>query len=188
MPITCPKCQHVRPADTRAPDWQCPACGVAYVKAAEAAEAARRPHAARPVIYQARPEPATSWRKWVAVLAMAAGAWFGIRHATGHASDADVGESPAVAAVSGQGLRDLASDVKAGDVVIYTTSWCGYCAQAKRWMRENGFAFTECDVEADARCASEFQATGSQGVPILRVRGEWMDGFDSDKFVALLQQ
>lgn len=33
MPVTCPKCAYVRkPADTQ-PEWQCPACGVAYAKA-----------------------------------------------------------------------------------------------------------------------------------------------------------
>src|SRR5262245_2912657 len=28
----CPKCKHVRTANEVAPDWQCPACGVAYAK------------------------------------------------------------------------------------------------------------------------------------------------------------
>lgn len=55
-------------------------------------------------------------------------------------------------------------------------------------MKQYGFAFTECDVEADSRCASELQATGMRGVPVLRVRGELLDGFDSGAFVALLQQ
>lgn len=32
MPIICPKCSHVRPADATNPDWQCPACGVCYAK------------------------------------------------------------------------------------------------------------------------------------------------------------
>lgn len=182
MTSTCPKCHHVRPADTRAPDWQCPACGVAYVKAAEAA---RRPHAPRPVIYQAKPESAVPWGKWFAVLAIVAGAWFGIRHATG---DAGIGTSRAASAMSSQELRDLASGVKPEEVVIYTTSWCTYCARAKSWMKQNGFAFTECNVETDSRCASELQATGSMGVPVLRVRGElMMDGFSSEEFVALLQ-
>src|SRR5262245_50326401 len=28
----CPKCKHVRTANEVAPDWQCPACGIAYAK------------------------------------------------------------------------------------------------------------------------------------------------------------
>jgi ribosomal protein L37AE/L43A len=32
MPTICPKCNTVRPSETTAPEWQCPACGVAYAK------------------------------------------------------------------------------------------------------------------------------------------------------------
>ncbi|MCH9672400.1 MAG: hypothetical protein K0U93_13235 [Gammaproteobacteria bacterium] len=32
MPRTCPKCRLVRPANTAAPSWQCPRCGIAYDK------------------------------------------------------------------------------------------------------------------------------------------------------------
>jgi hypothetical protein len=32
MPVICPKCSHVRPADATNPDWQCPACGICYAK------------------------------------------------------------------------------------------------------------------------------------------------------------
>ena len=28
----CPKCRHVRTASATVPDWQCPACGIAYAK------------------------------------------------------------------------------------------------------------------------------------------------------------
>jgi glutaredoxin len=178
MPIICPKCQHVRPADTSAPDWQCPACGVAYVKAAEAANAARRP-APRPVLYQSRPERGIAWGKWIAVLAVLAyGAWAGFRLSSERQADTGDYDMPA-----------LAASVKAEDVVMYTTSTCGYCAQAKRWLRQNGFAFTECNVETDRRCEAGLRATGSVGVPTLLVRGQLMDnGFDSDEFLALLQQ
>ena len=32
MPMTCPKCGHVRAAADSVPDWQCPKCGIAYAK------------------------------------------------------------------------------------------------------------------------------------------------------------
>jgi len=48
----CPKCAHVRAADANAPDWQCPACGIAYAKYATYLERASRlvkpPHAGDP--------------------------------------------------------------------------------------------------------------------------------------------
>jgi len=179
MPTICPKCQHVRPADTTAPDWQCPACGVAYVKAAAAADAARRT-VARPVIYQAVPERRIAWGKWIAVLVLAYGAWTGYRLSTERHHGGDAGSVEVTA---------LATNVKAEEVVMYTTTDCVYCAQAKGWLRQNGFAFTECNVEKDSSCEAGLRATGSYGVPTLLVRGQLMaNGFDSEEFVALLQQ
>jgi len=32
MSVTCPKCTYVRSAADQAPEWQCPSCGVAYLK------------------------------------------------------------------------------------------------------------------------------------------------------------
>jgi hypothetical protein len=32
MSVTCPKCKYVRTATDQAPGWQCPSCGVAYLK------------------------------------------------------------------------------------------------------------------------------------------------------------
>ncbi len=42
----CPKCSHVRAASESAPDWQCPKCGIAYMKFVESQSA---PVAYRPV-------------------------------------------------------------------------------------------------------------------------------------------
>jgi len=36
MTIISPKCRHIRQVTYTAPAWQCPACGVAYAKAADA--------------------------------------------------------------------------------------------------------------------------------------------------------
>ena len=42
LPTVCPKCGHVRNAVERAPEWQCPACGIAYKKYQAYLEQARR--------------------------------------------------------------------------------------------------------------------------------------------------
>jgi len=39
--MICPRCQYQRKATDNAPDWQCPACGIAYAKAALAKQAVR---------------------------------------------------------------------------------------------------------------------------------------------------
>jgi len=42
LPAACPKCGHVRKATEVAPDWQCPACGIAYQKYRARLERARQ--------------------------------------------------------------------------------------------------------------------------------------------------
>ncbi|MDP1705331.1 MAG: glutaredoxin family protein, partial [Sulfurimicrobium sp.] len=111
------------------------------------------------------------------------GAWAGV-NMDRNKSDANtdvVREAPA------GDLQTLAASTKPEDVVIYTTTDCPYCAQAKGWLRQNGFAFTECDTQADMACESAFRSLGGVGVPYLVVRGQYMkDGFDSEQFISLL--
>lgn len=125
-------------------------------------------------------------RKLILVAVIAVGVWMGIR-AGHHPGIGSIGASIS-GDVSEEELRHLASTVAKGDVVIYTTTECPYCAQAKAWMTEYGFAYTECDTEVSERCADEFERLRGNGVPYLVVRGHHMkDGFDSDEFVAALR-
>ncbi|HET8705848.1 MAG TPA: hypothetical protein VFM46_06050, partial [Pseudomonadales bacterium] len=41
--MECPKCGYIRQATDLAPDWQCPSCKVAYVKARKAIKPATEP-------------------------------------------------------------------------------------------------------------------------------------------------
>ncbi|STQ89145.1 glutaredoxin family protein [Iodobacter fluviatilis] len=84
-------------------------------------------------------------------------------------------------------MSQLASAVKPGEVTMYSTTECAYCSEAKSWLNQNGFAFTECNMTIDQRCQQEFNAYGAVGTPFLIVRGHQMkDGFDSDEFLQAL--
>lgn len=97
------------------------------------------------------------------------------------------GLSAASDSLSAAELSALAATVNPGEVVMYTTTECPYCAQAKGWLNQNGFAFTECNMSVDPPCEREFLSYGGNGTPYLVVRGQHMkDGFDSDEFLALL--
>lgn len=86
-------------------------------------------------------------------------------------------------------LQALAATVAAEDVVMYTTTECVYCAQAKNWLHRYGFAYTECNMSIDRQCESEFMGHGGTGTPYLIVRGHHMsEGFDSEEFLVALQQ
>lgn len=189
MTTTCPKCRFVRPADTTAPDWQCPACGVAYAKARAALDDPA-PLAARP-----RPDSNAQGLPWAAI---AFGAlflfvvWAGFRMMSpkppaGAASV--VADARPAASGGGGSMAELASAVRDGDVVIYSAAWCGTCTQAKQWMRSNGFKYDECDVEKQASCAEQFRDLGGRAIPIVVVRGHRMrEGFNSDEFISAVKQ
>ncbi|BCL74797.1 hypothetical protein JHS3_05330 [Jeongeupia sp. HS-3] len=185
MTTICPKCRHSRSPDATVPDWQCPHCGVAYNKAAEALNTPRLATSG----YVARPEPRRiPWGALILGAVIAWGAWSGIKFGLAkydgtESTSASAGQNP-----STDELARLAGTVKPGDVVMYTTTHCPYCAQAKAWLNQYGFAFDECDAEQWPECASQMQALGANGVPFLLVRGQPMkEGFDTEQFLALLK-
>lgn len=72
-------------------------------------------------------------------------------------------------------------------VKIYTTPTCGYCHQAKSFMKERGVQFTEYDVSRDRAAAQEMVSlTGQMGVPVIVVDEEVIIGFDRQRLESLL--
>lgn len=182
MPTICPKCRTVRPENTVVPDWQCPACGVAYVKAggdAPALPSVQRAHAARPRGGDRGLKSHVPWGKLLASLVIVYGAWFGY-----HRSGALIG-TPSRANLSVEQLADSASP---SDVVMYSATWCPYCSQAKGWLGQNGFKAQICEIDKDSDCLSRLKTFDPKGaVPYLIVKGHHMkNGFDSDEFIAAL--
>lgn len=57
------------------------------------------------------------------------------------------------------------------EVILYSTAWCGYCRKARSYMRRNGIAFTEYDIEKDPLANADYQRRGGAGVPFL-VQGD----------------
>ncbi|MCW5320611.1 glutaredoxin family protein [Verminephrobacter aporrectodeae subsp. tuberculatae] len=187
MPTICPKCRAVRLENTPGPEWQCPACGVAYAKAYEEAPAAppprKRPRAA-PVVRNA----GFPWGKFFTALFVAWALYVGYQAGSkrGGLNVPSIFSS----GLTQEQLVALAASGQASDVILYSTDWCPYCKAAKGWMNQYGFKYQECDIEKNASCLQQFQSLGDVGgVPYLIVKGQHMkDGFDSDAFVAALSQ
>ncbi|MGI8608355.1 MAG: Uxx-star family glutaredoxin-like (seleno)protein [Candidatus Dormibacteria bacterium] len=73
------------------------------------------------------------------------------------------------------------------EVVIYSTPTCTYCAAAKRWFKEHGVQYTEHDVTRDpARATEMYRLTGQNAVPVIRVGGQVMVGFDPLQLARLI--
>jgi glutaredoxin len=63
-------------------------------------------------------------------------------------------------------------------VVLYSTEWCGYCKQAQLWLDANSIGYRKCDIETNSECASQHDAIGIKGVPVLLINGKARPGFD----------
>jgi len=67
-------------------------------------------------------------------------------------------------------------------VVIYTTSWCGYCKKAKAYFKQKNIAYTEFDIEKDASGKRDYDRLEATGVPVILYGGERMNGFSVKGF------
>lgn len=64
-------------------------------------------------------------------------------------------------------------------VVLFTTSTCSWCRRAKKYFRENRVPFKEINVERDEAAARDIRRkTGQMGVPVIKIGGRWIVGFD----------
>ena len=85
-------------------------------------------------------------------------------------------------------------ELKADEVVIYRTAWCGACKAAAGFLRQKHIAFVEKDVEKDPSAAAELQRKASakgvtpRGVPVIDFRGELLLGFDQQRLSQLIEQ
>jgi glutaredoxin len=71
-------------------------------------------------------------------------------------------------------------------VVLYATSWCGYCAQARAYFAKKGVPYIERDVEKSADAHAEFKRLGGRGVPLIVHGDNVMRGFREQSLDALL--
>jgi len=62
-------------------------------------------------------------------------------------------------------------------VVMYSTSWCGYCKKARNYFSSQGIAFSELDIEKDANAKRQYDSMGGRGVPVILVGEKRMNGF-----------
>lgn len=67
-----------------------------------------------------------------------------------------------------------------GPVILYTTTWCGYCKRARAYFNQKGIPFVEKDVERDPVAGQEamVKSGGSGGVPVIDIDGTIIQGFD----------
>jgi glutaredoxin len=71
----------------------------------------------------------------------------------------------------------------AGQVILYRTSWCGYCKQAAGYMQQRNIPFVERDIEANSAYKAEYARMGGTGpVPYIVFGTQTMTGFSQSAF------
>lgn len=74
------------------------------------------------------------------------------------------------------------ADYEERKVVMYATSWCPYCQQARNHFRQQGIPYVEYDIEKDAAARRDYNAFGGRGVPVIFVGKRRLNGFSVAAF------
>ncbi|RZI85945.1 MAG: glutaredoxin family protein [Rubrivivax sp.] len=83
---------------------------------------------------------------------------------------------------------DLARQhARPGDITMYSTTNCLYCAKARRWLDEHQVPWRECNIDLSKACQQTFDAQGAPGTPLMLVKGRWHLGFDAEWLGEALQ-
>ncbi len=67
-------------------------------------------------------------------------------------------------------------------VVMYSTSWCGYCKKARQHFTRNNIPFKEYDIEKSEKAAKEYKKLNGRGVPVILIGKKRMNGFNAGSF------
>lgn len=76
---------------------------------------------------------------------------------------------------------------KQKSVVMYSTSWCGVCKNARSYLQSNGIKFKEYDIEKNTNAHSKYKKLGGKGVPLITVGKNKMSGFSASRLEAMLE-
>jgi glutaredoxin len=79
----------------------------------------------------------------------------------------------ATVAVKTPSPAEVTAPVRATPIIMFSTSWCGVCRNARAFMGQNGLNYTERDVDHDAAANAELKRlTGKTSVPAFLVDGK----------------
>jgi len=83
--------------------------------------------------------------------------------------------------------RDF-SHLESVPVVLYSTSWCGYCAKTRRFFKRNKITYVEYDIEKSATAKRQYDDLGGGGVPLVLVNRQIVRGYNPSLIVQFLDE
>jgi glutaredoxin 3 len=78
------------------------------------------------------------------------------------------------------GSSDTAASASAGEIIMYSTAWCGYCQRARNLLERKGAQFREIKVdEVPGERATMMQKSGGRRtVPQIFIGERHVGGYD----------
>ena len=75
------------------------------------------------------------------------------------------------------------------ELKLYSREWCSWCIDAKDYLKEHGFRFTEIDVGRDRQAYEEMKALSAQTyVPTFVAGDKVLANFDTDQLETFLRK
>lgn len=109
------------------------------------------------------------------------------KSASGGVAAAPMKNAPPSAAPKDGPPAAKAPSAKAPPLVeLFTTSWCGQCENARKYLNERGVAYKESDIEKDEDAQTRYLSYGTRGVPLAVIDGKPVLGFSPDAYEKLL--
>lgn len=83
-------------------------------------------------------------------------------------------------------IKRAYSDIK---VIMYLTTWCGYCRKAREYLKLLGINLTEYDIENNKAGKAEMKEKtgGRSGVPVIDIEGVIIRGFAPEEIKAAIE-
>lgn len=67
-----------------------------------------------------------------------------------------------------------------GDVILYSTDWCGYCKKTRTLLEAHGIDYYEYDIDKSIEGREQYTRLGGNGVPVMLIDNEVIKGYAPD--------
>lgn len=73
-------------------------------------------------------------------------------------------------------------------VVVFGTSWCPHCADARAYLRKQNVKFADLDIEKNTTAEAQYKELKGEGVPTILIGNRRIQGFNQDAIETALQK
>ncbi|WP_051560236.1 glutaredoxin family protein [Marinobacterium jannaschii] len=73
-------------------------------------------------------------------------------------------------------------------VIMYGTSWCQFCKQARTFLDSQGIAYYEYDIEASVEGQQQYTVLNGRGTPVFLIGNQVIRGYNPAAILAALTE